>query len=190
MRKLLILLTLFTSISFAQTQINVDTQGLTTEQKAQLATQIEQMKSQSKSVLPNVDAIQPEVVDKWVTTGQHFGQMMGGAAKEVGVQVNDFVKTPVGLMTACLIIWNYMGAMITHVVIGLFFWITASTALIIYMRSFRGKVITYDESKTNIFGNFPVKEITRDDVSTDAQITFIILQGIVGAVSIITIFSY
>lgn len=90
---------------------NIDTNGLTEAQKAQLVQQAEQMKNATPLDTANK-------VDQWVNIGEKIGKMLGGAAKEVGIAVNEFVQTPVGKMTAVLIVWNYMGSMIVHVLSG------------------------------------------------------------------------
>jgi len=46
---------------------------------------------------------------EWADIGKGVGQGLAATAKELGVVANDFVKTPVGKLTAGLIIWNYAG---------------------------------------------------------------------------------
>lgn len=53
--------------------------------------------------------------------GERFGRMMGGAAREVGVAVNDFITTPVGMLAAGLVIWHFMGGVLVHVSAGIIF---------------------------------------------------------------------
>lgn len=60
-----------------------------------------------------------ERVDQWLNIGERVGKMIGGAAKEVGVAANEFVKTPVGTVAIGLIVWHYMGETVLHVAIGL-----------------------------------------------------------------------
>ena len=62
----------------ADSDIQLDPNGLTTEQKAQLASQIEQMKKKTNNLYISTDN-----VNEWTRAGQQFGQMLGGAAKEV-----------------------------------------------------------------------------------------------------------
>lgn len=96
----------------ASAEVQIDTRGLTDAQKAELVKQAEAM----KSTIAQEETT--EKIDKWVNVGERIGKMMGGAAKEVGIAVNDFVKTPVGQMTAALIIWNYIGSALVHVIAG------------------------------------------------------------------------
>ena len=118
-RLIVVLLLTWPILSMAETEISLDTRGLTTSQKAELASKIAQMQEAKKATETLAQSIEPETVDKWVQTGTNFGKMLGGTAKELGVQVNEFVKTPVGIMATVLIVWNYMGVMLTHVFGGL-----------------------------------------------------------------------
>ena len=53
-------------------------------------------------------------VEKWVKIGSNIGQGLAGAAKEVGVAVNDFSKTTVGQLTMALIVWHMVGGTLIH----------------------------------------------------------------------------
>ena len=159
MKNLLIAVALMFSVS-AFAAVEVDTRGLSDTQKAELVKAAEAMKKDT-TPLNNVDA-----VDKWVNVGERLGKMMGGAAKEIGVAANDFVQTPVGLMTTGLIVWNYMGGMIVHVVSGWAFLIITFSLLFIYSRRLRKVKITYDkENGRNWLGKYPVlsKEVSAID---------------------------
>lgn len=141
---------------FAQTTINVDTTGLSTEQKATIAQQIETMKAQSTP-----SSVQTaEVVDKWVTTGEHFGKMMGGAAKEVGMAANEFINTPVGKMVAFIIVWNYFGVAAVHFSLALLVLCIGSCALVWNQRRLARVDIERDTSHRTWFGTYPVKSCT------------------------------
>ena len=135
---------LFSAASMAQTTIDIDTHGLTNEQKAELVKQVEQMKSAANAIDANIPTVAQ--IDQWANVGEHIGKMMGGAAKEVGVAVNDFVKTPVGVMTAGLIIWSYMGSMIVHVVSGWAMLIIMFGILTYIVKINKHYDITYDKA--------------------------------------------
>ena len=164
----------------ADSDIRLDPDGLTTEQKAQLASQIEQMKKETNS-LP----ITTDNVNEWTRAGQQFGQMLGGAAKEVGMAVNDFVKTPVGKMTAALIIWHYMGNSIIHFVMALIVLFVGIAAI----RHIIGRICNdhteYDMNTKTWWGGYAIKSHTREELSTDATLGMTMCYGAVIALSVI-----
>ena len=46
-----------------------------------------------------------DTAERWVQIGANIGQMMGGAAKELGIAVNEFSQTSLGEVTMVMIIW-------------------------------------------------------------------------------------
>ena len=187
MKKFLIAIAMMLSLGIANAASSgteIDTRGLTATQKAELVKQAEAMKAST----PLETA---EKVDKWVDVGERLGKMMGGAAREVGIAVNDFVKTPVGLMTAGLIVWNYMGSMLIHVVGGFTILFITFGLLTWYSRRLRTVEVKYDkEAGKNWLGRYPVlsREVSKID---DDSFGFLLLAyGASLAVSIITIFTW
>ena len=167
-------------------QVNVNTSGLTDVQKAELIKVAEQMRKQQESPEAIV-----EKVDKWVDVGERFGKMMGGAAKEVGIAVNDFVKTPVGMMTAGLIVWNYMGNMIVHVTVGLMILFTTFSLLAWYSRRLRIVEITYDkEAGRNWLDRYPVLKKEVSQIDSDSFGALLFAYAVCLVVSLITIFAW
>ena len=61
-----------------------------------------------------------EEVEKWSNIGSAVGKALSSTAKEMGVAVNDFSKTDVGYLVTFLIVWHFFGAMVVHVLGGLF----------------------------------------------------------------------
>lgn len=164
MKKIIAIAAMALSLS-AFAAVDVNTAGLTDAQKAELIKQAEAMKSQSK---PEAQLV--EKVDKWVDVGEKVGKMMGGAAKEVGIAVNEFVKTPVGLMTASIILWSYMGSMIIHVVAGAIFFVVSFSLITYVVRCCVPVTITYDkEAGKNWLGRYAVLEVKRGCLSDNEQ---------------------
>lgn len=164
MKKFFILaIMLFSFSAFAGTpQPTVDLRGLTEHQIAVLSSQAESMKSSSADKIVGS-------VDKYVDVGERIGKMMGGAAKEVGIAVNDFVKTPVGLMTAGLIVWHYMGGMLVHVIMGMIMFAVTFGLLFWYSRRLCATTITRDiAGGRNWLGQYPVITIERSAIDDDA----------------------
>lgn len=126
---------------------------------------------QQAQVLQSITAAQAkdtttvDKVDKWVNVGERIGKMMGGAAKEIGVAANDFVKTDVGRWTAILIIWNYMGKDAVGIVAHFGGGLLLLTVGLLWLRAMldrtRTITITYDETRKTWFGNFAKKQVIK-----------------------------
>lgn len=187
MKNLLIAIALMFSVG-ANAAVEVNTAGLTDSQKAELVKQAEAMKNTVKADGKLASA---EAVDKWVNVGERLGKMMGGAAKEVGLAVNDFVKTPVGQMTAFLVVWNYMGSMIVHVAGGLLIFFTTFGLLTWYSYRLREVKIVYDkDSGKNWLGNYPVLKKETSAISDD-DFTVLMFGYLVSlVVSILIVFTW
>lgn len=65
----------------------------------------------------------PEKINQWVEVGSNIGKGLAGAAKELGVEVNNFATTPMGQLTVLLIIWHIMGATLIHFFGAFIVWI-------------------------------------------------------------------
>jgi len=140
----------------------VNTNGLTAAQTAELVIQAEKM----KNATADPDAI-VEVADKWINVGERFGKMMGGAAKEVGMAANDFLQTPVGLLTAGVIVFNYIGGPVIHVTVGMTVFFTILFVLL-YMQRRAGKIdITYSPDKRTWYGTRQIDKYVRHDIDSD-----------------------
>lgn len=51
----------------------------------------------------------PEKAATWANVGTQVGKALGDAARELGSAANEFVRTPVGMMTAGIILYKYVG---------------------------------------------------------------------------------
>lgn len=185
MKKFLIAVAMVLSVGAAHAAVTgIDLSGLTETQKAQLVQQAEQM----KNATPLETA---EKVDKWVDVGERLGKMMGGAAKEVGIAVNDFVKTPVGMMTAFLIVWNYMGSMLVHVIGGFTILFITFGLLTWYSGRLRDVTITYDkEAGRNWLGRYPILERKAKAMDSDSWGFLLFGYAVSLGVSLIAIFTW
>lgn len=184
MKKLFAVMLFAFSVS-VMAAVEVDTRGLTDTQKAELVKQAEAMKQAAESPVAIEDK-----AEKWVNIGKQFGEMVGGAAKEIGIAANEFLKTPVGIMTAGLIVFHYAGGPIIHVALGTLILFVGIAVLSFCNRRWTGWKIEYDETKTNWFGNHPIKSKTRE--RTDGDTTTGILLGylLILVVSVWTMFSW
>jgi hypothetical protein len=170
--------------------VEVDTRGLSDSQKATLVQQVEQMKQQDPyQIVPGAGKV-ADVADKWVNIGERFGKMFGGAAKEIGMATNDFLKTPVGMMTAGVIIFNYVGSPIIHVVLGLLI-LFIGLAITLYFQSTATKlVIKYDNTSKTWWGGYNVLEKNRDQLNVEYAVGLWISYFVIFVVSIWVMFAW
>jgi hypothetical protein len=127
LKYVLALLFLFTSPAFADIDHKnlTDFDNLTSTQKAEVVSQIAKLKAKSEpSAVPAVPTPPvSEKVNAWVEIGASLGKGLAATAKELGVAVNDFAKSPVGILTTAVIIWKYVGHDLFHVTFGVGFFI-------------------------------------------------------------------
>jgi hypothetical protein len=112
MKALLVSCVILASSLIASDRI-VDMEGLTTEQKARVQIQVEQMKQ---------EGTKDKTVDQakqYIELGEMIGKAFGSCARELNVQVNDFIGTPAGIITITIIGWKTIGRDIVHFGIGL-----------------------------------------------------------------------
>lgn len=119
MKKLILAILLFLTMSFAMAEVN--TRGLTTAQEAELTIQAEKMKEQGSAPSAEVQKVASnvEVVSKWAEAGKSLAVGLGAGAREVGVAVNEFADTKVGRITTVIIIWKLMGKELLGLTLGL-----------------------------------------------------------------------
>ena len=163
---ILVLLILSTTV-YAQ----IDTSGLTPEQKAELQLQAEQMKKKK------LDAAE---VGEYAVLGQQVAKAIGAACKELNVAVNDFAATPVGKMTIVLIMWKVAGREVAKIVTGgILFVILISIWIYLFRRMCVIKEIKYKDGKKD-----GVVYYNSENCSSDLGITRVIM-GIALLVSVV-----
>jgi len=129
-RKMIALVALACSVSAFAASTTVDTSGLTEAQIAEIkaiaAKKVAETAAQAAK--PAAD-VTPEKVTAGVTlaatwgtqaaaAAEGFAKALGIAAKELNITINDFLKSPAGMLTAGLIIWKMAGAAILHALYG------------------------------------------------------------------------
>lgn len=125
---------------------------------------------QQAQILQSITAAQTketdiaDKVDKWVNIGERVGKMLGGAAKELGIAANEFVKTDVGRMTAILVVWNYMGNdlvnIFVHVGGGLLVMVLGLISVYVVVRKMYAPKLVYDTNVKNWRGKHPILSST------------------------------
>lgn len=129
-------------------------------------------------------------VEKWVKIGSNIGQGLAGAAKEVGVAVNDFSNTPVGKLTTMLIVWHMIGDQLVHIIGGILVWIVGFTILWYMICRAYPTTITYSTEHKNIFGNFVVVKEEKLAINDDNAAGWLLAFGIVLVAGIAVMFTF
>ena len=86
---------------------------LSETEKASFAMQIAQKAEQSTSI-PTVDDVEP-----WLKLVNSIGDGLVKLAHDMGVEANELIKTPVGMMAMGLIAYHVLGEDVLDVTIGL-----------------------------------------------------------------------
>lgn len=178
-RLFVILVLMFTSLFAHAQKVGADRvadagwNNLSPQEQQLVLKQIQAMRGEVGSGERNL----VESVDKWVGLGERLGQMVGGAAKEVGIAVNDFVKTPVGMMTTAVIVWKYIGRDLTKIASAFVTLFVGMLVIFFVFRNSRSRTITYDETKTDLFGRARLKQVHVQSLSTDAMWGMILSSG-------------
>lgn len=182
----------FAASSSGLSSSSVDSAGfakLSEAEKAEILKQVAD-KAATKTVFGTSSEPADEKVEKWVKIGANIGQGLAGAAKEVGIAVNDFAKTPVGQLTMVLIVWHMLGGTLVHVFGGILIWIVG-ISIIRHMvkRAYPDKVV-YSKEHKNIFGNFAIESVEKMPMDDDNAAGWLFAYGIVLVAGLIAIFTF
>ena len=93
---------------------------------SQLAAQV--IKEQQRINQQQVEEQEEEVdtadqAQKWASIGENVAKAIAAAADALSIQVNEFVKTPVGQWTLFFVFWYIMGETVWAAVIGSLIWL-------------------------------------------------------------------
>jgi len=105
----------FASTSFGQiNSSDIDLRGLSETEKASIVAQAEKLRVAKKAG----PLVTPDGVKAWASVGKEIGQGLAAAAKELGVAANELLNTPIGYLTAGLLVWVYAGQDLVGIVFG------------------------------------------------------------------------
>lgn len=127
-------------------------------------------------------------VERWVKIGSNIGQGLAGAAKEMGVAVNDFANTPVGRMTTYLIVWHIVGGTLMHFIGGLLVWIVGFAAIRMIISHAYPDEVVYSTEKKTFFGNAAIESKRRPEMSGEMTGVVVAASAVVIGAGIITMF--
>lgn len=170
MKKLFLLCVMLLCVpAFANT---VDLSNLTEVQQAELQKIVAEkaLENTKNGALPVKESEALKTANKWAEVGKGLGQGIGAVAKEVGVAVNDFVKTPVGKIAMFLIAWHFIGADILHLLTAVTLVFIGIPFTVRMFRTYMTRGIHWVEvTKTTIFGKPYSTKVPQYDMSPDAS---------------------
>lgn len=189
---------LICSLAFAASAASLGTDAvgqagfgdLTEAQKAEVIKHIADTKARTKEAAAVASQTTPQKVNEWLNIGERIGQGMAGAAREMGVAVNEFASSPVGMWTIALITWKFMGGAVVHIGGALLIWLIGFPLLIWVVRHRRRSTEKYDPEKVDIFKRSRKVSVVHEPMTDDT--TFVACFGsvVLLAVGLITMFSF
>lgn len=129
-------------------------------------------------------------VDKYVGIGERIGKMVGGAAREVGMAVNDFAKTPVGIWAIAMITWTYMGTAIVHLVLGTMLLIVGYGFIAYIIFKSAPVIYVYHDDKTTWYGGRVLKSKSHESMKEGDAAALIIFACGITVIAIVIILTF
>lgn len=174
----LIMVLVLASNVFAAVEIN--TQGLTEKQKAELVTQIEDLKTKAKeaAAVPTV-----ERANQWVEVGRNAGLALASCAKEVGIAGDAFLNSYTGKVVFSVLIFKMIGGPLIHFAAGV---LILGICIPIWIWSYRKNIdvtLSYDAE-----GKVIKKEVGKID--TDVQTAYFFSGVVIFVAALVTIFTF
>lgn len=186
MKKFLLLVSIFFLPMFSYaSSCNISGTGDMPEAMVQqLKVQCEKMKLESapgSKLEEKMKGVKPEDISAWAEAGTAIAKTLGAAAKEVGVSVNEFIKTPAGWLVVAIILWNLLMADIllislTILAWGIFMWKAKDIRVVSYST----------EEKPGWFGSTKIYKIPVYGEWSEATFFHLALFAIPGVVMTIT----
>lgn len=116
MKILLLSLCFFSSVTFGAVSQSISVEEkLSPAQIAELEIKAHEMLKEAGPTTPTT----PAQVKEWTDLVTAIGDGFVNTSQKLGIAVNQFVQTPVGIMTALVLIWNYMGNSIVHMLFSI-----------------------------------------------------------------------
>lgn len=75
-----------------------------------------------KVAAPPEPAMSPDDVREWAGLAKEFGSAIGQTAKELGVAVNDFLRTPAGVLLTVYLFWSKLGGILIGIPFVMLVW--------------------------------------------------------------------
>jgi hypothetical protein len=138
---------LYSSVCAGQ-YIQIDPDKLTPEQVQQLYILKQAQEGTSKAL----KGITVNDVEKYASIGQGVARALGAACRELGVEVNEFAKTPVGKLTTVLIVYKIIGV---RPVVATIAWLVVMIMSIWIFKKFLGSERIETDGKVMYISKYP-----------------------------------
>ena len=175
----LVLMVLFGSVAHAK---QLDMTGFSEAAQAELALKAAELRKAALETPVIPDVVEME---KYVSVGEQIGKALATTAKELGIEVNNFASTPVGMIAIFLIVWHFFGNMVVHLIFGGAWFMTLIPVWIYFFKRLvmgRKEIFNDAGKRTSVEYNM--------DAGSDTVCTFIITGAVIFFVGIIGIFTY
>lgn len=175
----LVLMVMFGSVAHAA---QLDMNGLSDAAQAELALKAAELRKAALEtpIIPDVAEM-----EKYVSVGEQIGKALAITAKELGIEVNNFASTPVGMIAIFLIVWHFFGNMVVHLMFGgAWFLFLIPTWIYFFKRLVMGREETYDDKGKRVSIKYSMNG------SADTVVTFIITGAVIFFVGVVGIFTY
>jgi len=128
-------LLLVVSPVLSETKVEIDLEKLDDFSRNKVLNALKETEKEGSSILPK----NPEEIREWGRLGKDIGQAIGATAKELSIQVNDFIKTPAGVLTVGIILWKVVGNELFDIVFGIPIWFLLTLGCVLTMRKYLGR---------------------------------------------------
>lgn len=169
--------------TFAGTQVTVDL----TELPADVQNTILNIQKKQDKLTSNFNE---KAIEKYASIGKMLAVAMKEFCQTIGVEVNEFIKTPAGKIVTALLIWKYIGSDLTTLGMG-----TAAYIFLVILALFLIKIFTLpkkvyeiklsEDGKSRVKIPVYVQRFTFDSRDDDSNATTKLLIAIFGLALII-----
>lgn len=111
------------------TNVNVQLEDLDSSTAARVLEQLKAAQDKKKSLVEKMVPTADKATE-WADVGVKLAGAIGAAAKALSVEVNDFVKTPVGKWAMIFLFWYLLGAKIWAILVGIFAWVGVGSIIL------------------------------------------------------------
>ena len=172
---------MFGSIAHAEPKLNMD--GLSESAQAELALKAAELRKAALDTPVIPDVVEME---KYVSVGEQIGKALATTAKELGIEVNNFATTPVGMIAIFLIVWHFFGAMMLHLAFGSVWFVTMVPLWVYFFK----RIAMNREETFDAKGKRTAIKHSLEETSADTIAVFTCAALVIFAVGIFGIFSY
>jgi hypothetical protein len=166
-------------------EMRLDLSKLPPEVAAQVIKAEQERKAGSGSVpLPTT----VEQAEQYAKIGEQVSRAVATTAKGLSIEVNEFVKTPVGWWVSVFMLWYFLGAKLWHIVGGILFWIASTTMLWKSAKQFlmERRVLVSDNGKEKTY-TYKTYEFRSNEAKGFVGFAHILMFAIVSIATIILV---